>query len=90
MSTKKPDLRSQVEITLNFPVTVDGQKITALTMRRPKVADTRELRKRGLDDFEAGIEMMARLCDVPPEVIAELDEFDAGRAQKQVEAFRGE
>jgi hypothetical protein len=88
--SKKPDLRPQADITLDFPVDLDGDNFSTLTMRRPKVKDTRETQRKGLSDFEAGLEMMARLCNVPPEVIAELDEIDAGKVQKQLEAFRGE
>lgn len=84
------DARETVEITLAFPITVDGRKIDKVTMRRPKLRDTRAARKVTKDQFEAGVWMLATLCDLPPEVLDEMDDIDAARLQAQYDSFRGQ
>lgn len=83
------DLSPTAEIPLDFPVTIDGEKVSMLTMRRPKLADTQAARKKAGDDFDRGIFLMTRLCDVTPEFLSEMDEFDVKKLQEQLEAFRG-
>jgi hypothetical protein len=77
------------EVHLDFPITVDGETFDKFTMRRPKVSDNLWAAKLKGSDFEKGVSLLARLCGVAPEVMAELDEFDAGRLNDQLEAFRG-
>lgn len=76
-------------ITLEFPIEVDGQTIKTLVMRRPKVKDSLAAAKHSEDTAERGIFILARLCDVSPEHIAELDEYDSDRLQEQYSRFRG-
>ena len=92
MSTTKhqPDMRAEVEITLDFPVELDGDKTTSLKMRRPKVSDTIWGRKQSGDDYERTVRMAARLCDVQPEVIELLDELDMAKIDHQYGRFRGD
>ena len=79
------DARPTAEIELAFPITLDGETISKLTMRRPKVKDTSWMRSQKGDDFERGLLMLARLCDIAPEHVAELDETDAIQLQAQYE-----
>ena len=84
------DKSPSVKITLEFPIEVDGEIKTELTMRRPKVKDTLDANKKHPNDASAtGMFILARLCNVTPEHIAELDEYDAGVIQAQYERFRG-
>jgi len=84
------DKSPSVKIKLEFPIEIDGDTKTELTMRRPKVRDTLDANKKHPNDASAvGMFILARLCDVTPDHIAELDEYDAGVLQAQYEAFRG-
>lgn len=84
------DMRTEVEIKLSFPITLVGQKITSLTMRRPKTADRLWAEKQKSEDFAKIVSVAARLCNVAPETIAELDDFDMKKVDDQYAAFRGD
>lgn len=78
-----------VNVPLHYPITVDGQTIDSLTIRRPRVSDTLSARKAHTDEYLRGIFMLARLCDVAPEHIEKLDEGDdAVRLNAVYEGFR--
>ena len=77
---------SQVEIKLEYPVVVDGERFEALRMRRPKVRDMLAGKKMDVSDEEKEIRLFANLCEVPPAVIEELDYKDY---QRLTEAFSG-
>ena len=83
------DKRASVAIPLEFPIELDGETISSITIRRPKVADTMWARKQRGDNVEQNVAMLARLCNVTPEHIAELDEYDAEKVQEQYNSFRG-
>lgn len=89
MSTKQFDKRLEVEIPLEFPVTVDGQEYKSLTMRRPKTADGLAAAQFKGNDAAKGIFLFARLCNVAPSVIEELDEIDSEALGAQHNAFTG-
>ncbi len=84
----KTDLRQSVSITLRFPVTVDGLSHDTLTIRRPKMRDVMAAAKAPGVPLEREAFLLARLCDVSPDVIEELDETDASTLAVQLEAFR--
>lgn len=88
VGNKTYDTRASADIPLAYPIEMDGQKLDKLTMRRAKLGDTVWMRKQAGDDFEKGLKMMARLCNVSPEHIHELDEVDAQAVQEQYESFR--
>ena len=91
MSKKiEPDLRPEVEIELDFPVTIDGEKSTSITMRRPKGGDHIWMEKQKGAETEKMFAMVARLCNVTPEFVAEMDDFDIAKADAQYGAFRGD
>ncbi|NYG46347.1 MULTISPECIES: phage tail assembly protein [Bradyrhizobium] len=85
----KKDMRLSAEITLDFPFDVDGKNYTSLTMRRPKTKDSLKAAKFKGHDADKGILLLADLCNVSPDVIAELDEIDAMKLGAQLDAFRG-
>jgi hypothetical protein len=65
-------------VKLVRPLNVEGQMITDVTIRRPKVRDLRALEKArepGFTELDQGIAMAAALCDLP---LAVMDEMDAG------------
>ena len=87
--TKEYDKRSEVTIQLDFPFSHEGVHYTNLTMRRPKTKDALSAQKAKGNEADKGILLLARLCDVSPEVISELDEVDAEKLGEQHRAFTG-
>lgn len=83
------DRRAEAEIKLEYPVTVDAVTYEALIMRRPKTKDSLAAAKHKGGEAERGIFMLARLCNVAPNVIEELDAIDAEALGEQLEAFQG-
>jgi hypothetical protein len=83
------DERLYATIKLDFPVAVDGITYDKLTMRAPKTKDSLAASRRKGSDAERGIFLLARLCDVTPEVIEELYEIDAQKLGEQLDTFRG-
>lgn len=89
MSEKEFDKRLNATIKLSFPVEVNGTLYEELSMRRPKTKDTLLAAKQKGGEVERGVYLMARLCDVEPDVIEELDEVDAEKLGEQHKAFTG-
>lgn len=87
--TAEHDLRPFAEIPLKFPVTVDAVEHDKLVMRRPKTKDSLAAARHKGAEADRGIFLLARLCDVTPEVIEELDELDATALGEQLDRFRG-
>ena len=73
-------------ITLDFPVEFQGQRISTLTMRRPKVIDRLTADKTQGTDLEQEIVLFANLCGIEKELIYEIDQDDY---KKLGEAFSG-
>ncbi|WP_245287372.1 phage tail assembly protein [Bradyrhizobium elkanii] len=89
MTEVKKDMRLSAEITLDFPIEVDGKPYKTLTMRRPKTKDSLKAAKFKGHDADKGILLLSDLCNVSPDVIEELDEIDAKKLSDQLDAFRG-
>lgn len=71
------------DITLKFPITIDGAEVTVLRMRRPKVKDMLATDKiKGL--AERDIATFANLCELSP---ADIEELDMADMQQLQEAF---
>lgn len=76
------------KIDLKHPVTVDGQTYTSLTMRRAKLRDQR-LAAKQKSDVDSEITLFANLCEVPPNVLDELDMVDYAQLQEVYRGFFG-
>jgi hypothetical protein len=83
-------------ITLDYPVTVKLPNFTTetfktLTIRRPRIIDFLNKEKHALAEpveRACNVRFVAALCDVPEEVIYELDEFaDYEKLIKAVDSF---
>ncbi len=75
---------------LLYPVTVGGQEVTTLDMRRPKVKDDLAIQAMGKSEGEREVMLFAVLCGVGPEVIRELDQgTDYTELQRTYEGFFG-
>jgi hypothetical protein len=86
--SKDFDRRETVPIPLEFPVTLDGQVIDSLTMRRPKGRDSIKASKMKGGEFEKGLALMADLVGLPIEHFVELDEVDIEAIQTQYTRFK--
>lgn len=76
-----------VTITLDFPVEYNGETISTLNMRRPKVRDQRVVNKCGGDDLDVDIKMFTILCEVSEAVIDDLVPTDFKKLQKAFQDF---
>lgn len=86
---KKMDKRSEVEITLDFPVQLADRLLERVTMRRPTVGDTLDYPVRDTSDMDGETKLYAKLCDLVPDELRLLDMADYGKLQKQFLLFRG-
>ncbi|WP_321392857.1 phage tail assembly protein [Emcibacter sp.] len=77
-------------ITLDYEVEVNGEKITSLTMRRPKVRDDLAMDSHKGTAAEKEIFLFANLCDVSMDVICDLDQgADYTKLQEKYSGFFG-
>ena len=76
-----------VEIPLDHPVTVHGQEYSQVRMRRPKARDSRDAQRPGEGSAHSEIRLFTSLCDVPLEVIEEMDMADYGALQDTYRGF---
>ena len=78
-------------IKLDYPIKHDDKTINEVEIRRPKVRDhiwlehqesAAKRSNKTLDEVEKDTELYARLCDLPVEVIGQLDMQDWGKLRK--------
>ena len=78
-------------ITIDFtdrPLTIDGTKVNALTMREPDVEDQLTGRKQGGgDEAESEIAVFANLTEQSPDTIRKLKLRQYARLQRAYEVF---
>jgi hypothetical protein len=82
------DRRPEVEIPLEFPVTLDGSLVSSVTMRRPKGRDSIKASRAKGNDAEKVASLMADLVNLPMEHFVELDEVDIEAIQAQYNRFK--
>jgi len=83
-----PSTGIKTTFDLQFPVSFQGTTYTRITMRRPKVKDTRLLVAKAENDaIGAQSDFLAQLAQVPPGVFEELDLEDAATINRWVEGF---
>ena len=75
------------EIPLKHPVTHDGTTHERLQMRRAKARDSRDAWRPNEGPAAQEIRLFASLCEVPPEVVEELDMADYLRVQEEYAGF---
>jgi len=74
-------------VKLQHPITVDGQEITRITLRRPKVRDMLAVEKLEGSEGARELRLLANLADVAPDVLEELDLADYQALQKVYAGF---
>lgn len=75
------------EIPLKYPVTLEGKQYSVLKMRRSKVRDFLAIDDPSSTDKEREVRLIARLCNVPFDVIADLDGADYKAFQETLADF---
>ncbi|MBD5641766.1 MAG: phage tail assembly protein [Desulfovibrio sp.] len=86
----KIDTRREVEISLDFPVQLPDRILDRVVMRRPKLSDLLAAPIRDTSDLDGEMRLYARLCDLVPDELQELDMADYEKIQKQYLLFRGQ
>ncbi len=76
-------------IPLQYPITVAGETITELHLRRPKMGDVKRAQKIH-DELDRSIRMLADLAEITPETVEELDPVDFVAVSKVVGDFMDE
>ena len=74
-------------IDLCYEYEMDGTTVTRLTMRPPRVRDSRDAQRAGTTAADHEAALMANLCEVTPEFIAELHMADYLAMQRAYEDF---
>lgn len=74
-------------ITLDYPVTIDGVEVKTLCMRRPKVKDQLASERSEGTQADREVRLFANLCEVTPATVEELDLVDYQKLQKEYEGF---
>lgn len=76
-------------IKLDYPIDLEGRKLTEITLRRPKVKEARDARKKHKDEADQEISLLATLSGLPPSAIEDLDIADYTKLQKELAGFFG-
>ena len=79
---------SSVTVKLDYAVVLDGVACDALVMRRPKVRDIRSASHVKGTEADQEAVLIGNLCDVPPEVIDDLDFMDYNKLSEALQNFR--
>lgn len=74
-------------IELQYPVTVDGQIINAINLRRPTVRDRLVSERSSGSDAEKEVRLVANLCEMAPDHIELLDMADYVKLQECLAGF---
>lgn len=74
-------------IKLEYPIQIDGVKVTELNMRRASIGDQIAARHNSKDDIEAEVTLLANLCGFKPADMHQLDLKDYKTCQKRYEGF---
>ena len=75
------------EVKLDNPIEFDGQRVEKLSIRSPKVKDNIQIQKMQGSDSEKEVAFIARLCNVPIELIEELEMSDYFKLQETLGVF---
>jgi Phage tail assembly chaperone proteins, E, or 41 or 14 len=87
MSKAAPSTGERMTLTLKFPVTFQGIPYATISLRRPKLKDSRLLVDAEKDPVGSQARFFGQLAEVPPGVIEELDAADFKELQGWVASF---
>lgn len=83
-------MRPHADITLDFPIMVDGVEVKALRMRRPKARDELKFMESKGSEGRRSLEMFADLCEMPLNTILDIDAADLAKMAEQLGKFKGQ
>ena len=81
---------SRHTIPLRFPVDFGGERVTEVSLRRPKGREIRQTQNGKGSQIDRSFQMMANLAEVEVELIDELDAADVRRIDKWLDGVMGE
>jgi hypothetical protein len=73
--------------TLQYPITVDGQTLSEITIRRPKVGDIKRMDKQTGTQFSKVMWLLCQLAELSPAALDELDVADLAGLTPIIEGF---
>ncbi|WP_434361067.1 phage tail assembly protein [Parasalinivibrio latis] len=74
-------------ITLGYPIEVEGEQITVITLRRPKARDLKHMETAKGGEIAKSIGLIANLAELPPSAIENLDASDFQKVSDVVASF---
>jgi hypothetical protein len=74
-------------ITIHYPVTINGELIAELKLRRPTVGDRLMAEKVAGTEVDKEVRFLANLCEVTPDTILQLDLKDYAILQEALSDF---
>lgn len=86
-------MSTPITIELAVPLTVDGNVITELSIRRPRVRDLRALEEATegrSSQLDQGAVLVALLSGIPEAAVEDMDAADFARASEVIGGFFGE
>lgn len=83
------DMRPAVDISLDFPITIDGVEVKGVRMRRPKARDELAFQEGKGSEGRRSMQLLANLCDLSVEALLEMDSADVRKLEEQYVSFRG-
>jgi hypothetical protein len=82
--TSNPD--GSVTVALAYPIKVEGADVTTLTLKRPKTLDLKVM-DQAKGDTDKTARLIARLANVPPSSVDQLDGSDFTALSEVVAGF---
>jgi len=83
-------MTNPITIALGIPVSVEGETIMELSIRRPKVRDLRTLEQvtQGkASQLDQGAALLSLLAGIPEAAVEEMDATDFARASEVIAGF---
>ena len=83
-------MTNPITVALCIPLSVDGNTITELSIRRPKVRDLRVLEEATGDkgtQLDQGAALLSLLAGIPEPAVEEMDATDFARASEVIAGF---
>lgn len=72
---------------LQYPIEYNGEAISELTIRRPKIRDIKRFEALKVPDMDKAIRMLSDLAEIEPGAIEELDAIDFDGASQVIAGF---
>ena len=83
-------MTNSIIVALGIPLSVDGNAVTELIIRRPKVRDLRvleEVTREKPSQLDQGAALLSLLAGIPEVAIEEMDATDFARASEVIAGF---